>query len=412
MRLPIGFLFSILYLLILTPVQIYLFTRLRAYVRKRVENVKLRVMFLAFSGCFFALPFMPLVWRAYFGPYGQQRHPGLLQDLLSASSIWWVGSIGCAIVLFAHNFLPRLVPSSRRKPAAASPDPDRRNFLRKGIGVAATAPFMLSGYGVLVERRRFELEHFDIGISGLSSTLSQFTIAQLTDIHLGPFMPPEELARYVEAVNRLNPDVIALTGDFITSSRSEVLPCVETLAGLKARYGIFACLGNHDTFSGAADKLTELLAEKNIQMLRNDSVTVEVGNSKIAILGIDDLVVGHPNLQRARSVAQKQPGEVNILLSHRPEIFPTAAREGMDLVLSGHYHGGQIKLLAAPGGLSIARFLTPYAEGLFQLPRATGIAAGDQKVGSLFVGRGVGITAVPIRINCPPQIAHLTLKNA
>ncbi len=83
----------------------------------------------------------------------------------------------------------------------------------------------------------------------------------------------------------------------------------------------------------------------------------------------------------------------------------------MDLVLSGHYHGGQIKLLPEPGGLSIARLLTPYAEGLFQLPRTAGVATGEPKVGNLFVGRGVGITALPIRINCPPQIAHLTLKN-
>jgi uncharacterized protein len=409
MRLPIALLFLCFFLFILTPVQFYLFSRWRAYVRKRTENMKLQTMLLVFGGAFCALPFMPFVWRAFLGRYGGQRYPWLFSDLLSVSSIWWVGSIGCAIVLFAYNFFPWLL-SLRRKTTGPFLDPERRNFLRKGIGVAATAPFMLSGYGVLVARRRFELEHFAIGVSGLSSDLSQFSIAQLTDIHLGPFMPPEELERYVEAVNLLEPDLIALTGDFVSFNRSEVAPCVETLAGLKARYGIFACLGNHDTFSGSASMLTQRFAEKGIQMLRNDAATIAVGNSKIAVLGVDDLVVGRPDLQRAMSLAQ--PAEVNILLSHRPEIFPKAAEEGMDLVLSGHYHGGQIKLLPEPDSLSIARFLTPYAEGLFQLPRSAGIAAGDQKVGSLFVGRGVGITAVPIRINCPPQIAHLTLKNA
>lgn len=407
MQLPRGLLFFALFVLISIPVQIYLFTVLRAYLRKRIENGNLRRSLLLFSSCFFALPFIPLLWRASFGPYGGQRYPAVLRDLLSASSIWWAGSIGCAIVVFAYNFFPRLIPSRQQKPATV--DRERRHFLRKGVGVAATAPFALSGYGVLLERRRFEVEHFDIGVSGLSSDLSQLTIAQLTDIHLGPFMPPEELARYVEAVNRLKPDLIALTGDFITSSRSEVAPCVETLAGLEARYGIFACLGNHDTFSGAAGKLTELLVEKGIQMLRNDAATIDVGNSKIAVLGVDDLVVGRPDFQRAKALAQ--PAEVNILLSHRPEIFPTAAKEGMDLVLSGHYHGGQIKLLPEPDSLSIARFLTPYVEGLFQLPRPSE-SAGERKLGNLFVGRGVGITAVPIRINCPPQIAHLTLKKA
>ncbi len=411
MRLP-SFFFFALFLLISMPVQIYLFSVLRAYVSKRVGNVKLQSGLLWFSCCFFALPFMPLAWRVTFGPYGKQGYPFLLRALLSASSIWWAGSVGCAIMLLGYNFFRRLVPFSKSEPTAASVDTGRRDFLRKGIGATATAPFMLSGYGVLVARHRFQLEHFDIRVSGLSSGLSHLTIAQLTDIHVGPFMPPEELARYVDAVNQLKPDLIALTGDFITGSRNEVAPCVDTLAALRACYGIFACLGNHDTFAGAANQLTTLLTDRGIQVLRNDSVMINVGDSRVALLGIDDLVLGRPDLRRAISVAQKKPAEVSILLSHRPEIFPAAARKGMDLVLSGHYHGGQIKLLPEPGGLSIARFLTPYAEGLFQLPRSAGMATGDQKVGNLFVGRGVGITALPIRINCPPQIAHLTLKNA
>ena len=386
------------------PAQIYLFTRLRAYLGKRVENGSVQRLILIVSGFLFAVPFIPLVMRGYLGPHGEQTHPWLVTDLLSASSIWWVGSLGCALVMAAYNLFLRLVPSASQESRPI--DHERRHFLRKGVGVAATAPFVLSGYGILLERRRFELEHFTIGVSGLTSDVAQFTIAQLTDIHVGPFMPPEELARYVEAVNRLKPDVIALTGDFITSSRSEVIPCAETLASLKARYGVFACLGNHDTFSGSAGTITQALMERRIQVLRNDAATIDVGNSKISILGIDDLVVGRPDLQRAKSLAQ--PAEVNILLSHRPEIFPTAAKEGVDLVLSGHYHGGQVKLLPEPDSLSIARFLTPYVEGLFQLPRPAE-AAGERKVGNLFVGRGVGITAVPIRINCPPQIAHLTL---
>jgi hypothetical protein len=407
MRFPRGFFFLILFLLVSVPVQIYLFTTLRTYLRKRVENGTLRRLVLILSSCVFALPFIPLVLRVYLGPYGEQRYFWLIDGLFSASSIWWVGSLGCAIVVLAYKFFLRMIPSGPAKAGAV--DQDRRQFLRKGVGLAATAPFVLSGYGVLLERRRFELEHFSIGVSGLSSDLAQLTIAQLTDIHVGPFMPPEELARYVDAVNRLRPDLIALTGDFITSSRSEVVPCVETLAGLKARYGVFACLGNHDTFSGAANKLTEHFIEKGIRILRNDAATIDVGSSRIAVLGIDDLVVGRPDLQRAKSAAQ--PAEVSILLSHRPEIFPAAANRGVDLVLSGHYHGGQIKLFPEPDSLSIARFLTPYVEGLFQLPRPAE-AAGERKIGNLFVGRGVGITAVPIRINCPPQIAHLTLKTA
>jgi len=226
-------------------------------------------------------------------------------------------------------------------------------------------------------------------------------------------MPAEELAAYVEAVNRLKPDVIALTGDFVSTSQDEIAPCVNTLAGLQARYGIFACMGNHDVYARADGELTRLFNQNGVRVLRNDAASLEIGNTTLNILGIDDLRWGRPNLSRALDIARRNPGEVRVLLSHRPEVFPEAARKGLGVVLSGHYHGGQIKLAPEPDSLSIARLITPYAEGLFHLPRrrlsASGPGTGDAV---LFVGRGIGITGLPIRINCPPQIAHLTLKRA
>jgi predicted MPP superfamily phosphohydrolase len=100
---------------------------------------------------------------------------------------------------------------------------------------------------------------------------------------------------------------------------------------------------------------------------------------------------------------------VKILLSHRPEIFPQAAKADIDLVLSGHYHGGQVKLGPSAGSLSVARLMTPYAEGFFRLARP---GQGAAKTAHLFVSRGIGITGLPIRVNCPPQIAHLRLIKA
>jgi hypothetical protein len=147
-------------------------------------------------------------------------------------------------------------------------------------------------------------------------------------------------------------------------------------------------------------------------MLVNDAATVDVGGSRLTVLGIDDLGQGDPDLRRALSAAQKDPGEVKILLSHRPEIFHSAAQEGIDLVVAGHYHGGQIKLFPQPNGLSIARFLTPFAEGVFRFSGSADEAPENRRARSLFVGRGIGITGLPIRINCPPQIAHLTLTKA
>jgi len=225
-------------------------------------------------------------------------------------------------------------------------------------------------------------------------------------------MPPEELAAYVEAVNGLKPDLIALTGDFISRGLDEVAPCVETLAGLKARYGIFACMGNHEVLVGAEDEMTRLFTRKGVQVLRNDATSIPIHNTTLNILGIDDLRWGNPSLSRSLEIAQRHPGEVKLLLSHRPEVFPEASREGIDVVLSGHYHGGQVKLGPDPESLSIASLLTPYAEGLFHLARRHNFSAPGGKNALLFVSRGIGTTGLPIRVNCPPQIAHLTLKKA
>jgi predicted MPP superfamily phosphohydrolase len=352
------------------------------------------------------LMFMPLLWRISFRSSFE-----LVPGLLTASYIWWIGSLGCAVVLFAYNLFRRPNLTSAKPGLDATADLGRRAFLQKSVGVAAAAPFMLSGYGVLLERRHFEVEEFDISVSGLSAPLSNLRIVQLSDIHVGPFMTLDELLEYVETVNRLKPDVIALTGDFVTSSRQEVLPCLEALKKLQARYGIFACLGNHDMYAGVGRELTQRFHANGIRMLRNEAITLEVGSSKLGMLGIDDLGRGRPDLSRAVAAAQLDPAEVNILLSHRPEIFPRAAREGIDLVLSGHYHGGQVKLLPDPHAVSIARFMTPYAEGLFRLPFKNSNAR-EKKNTNLFVSRGIGVTALPLRINCPPQIAHLTLKKA
>ncbi|MGH7771890.1 MAG: metallophosphoesterase [Candidatus Binatia bacterium] len=384
--------------------QLYLFLRIRDTLSVRVQDQKRKRLLFGLVAFFFLLMLYPLAWRAVTGFRLYEPFPSVLRGFLA---FWVVGSMGSAIVLLAYDCFRRFVRLGSARPV--EPDLQRRDFLKKGVGVLAATPFFISGYGVLLARHRFQVEHFDLPLNGLSSALSHLSIVHLTDIHVGPFMPEEELAAYVEAVNRLDADFIALTGDFVSSSPDEAGPCVDTLAGLKARYGIFACMGNHDVFAHADEELTRLFSQKGVRVLRNDAIPVRVGNTTLNILGIDDLRWGKPDLGRALKVAQKEPGEVRLLLSHRPEVFPDAARKGLDVVLSGHYHGGQVKLSPDPEGISIARLITPYAEGLFHLSRPSGA---EPKDAMLFVSRGIGITGLPIRVNCPPQIAHLTLKKA
>jgi hypothetical protein len=393
----------ILFLLAYLGLQYFLYVRLKTCVVAWVKNERKRRFLSVPLGCVFLFMLYPLAWRIFFG---LTSYEPFQQTLRATVAFWAVGSTGLALYFAGYELFRRLSFFFSKNPP--NPSLERRQFLKKSLGFAAAAPFAVSGYGVFLERRRFEVDHLELPFNGLSSALSQLSIVHLTDIHVGPFMPPEELAAYVEATNRLQPDLIALTGDFVSFSADELAPCVETLAGLRARYGIFACLGNHDFYPRIQDRLTDEFGARNIRVLRNEGMSLEIGNTTLDILGIDDLNEGKPDLGRALKDVGKSAGEIRLLLSHRPEVFPEAARAGVDLVLSGHYHGGQVRLTPRPESPSIARVLTPYVEGLFERPLGS---EGSNRKSLLFVSRGIGITGLPVRINCPPQIAHLTLKN-
>jgi predicted MPP superfamily phosphohydrolase len=410
MELPISFMKF--FLSVFIPPQLYLFLRLRGYVSGKAFKPCLRAGFLSVAAIVFTLMPAILAWQAILGHDRIGAHSHLRRLLLSASITWGVGSIACAALLFLYSLFRGANPFRGHDAGSPRPDPGRRQFLQQFAGVAAIAPFVLSGSGAAAKRGQFDIDHFNVPVEGLTSALVGFTVVQLTDIHVGPFMTADELAGFVEATNLLKPDLIVLTGDFITGSPVEVAPCVETLAGLKACNGIFACIGNHEIHANAEELLTQGLEASGIRVLRNHGVSVPVGDTRLAVLGIDDLRAGKPDLYGALGAIQEDGGEAKILLSHRPEIFPWASRAGIDLILSGHYHGGQIKLGRHPESLSVARFLTPYAEGFFQMPRAASRHESDKRRSTLFVGRGVGISGLPLRVNCAPQIAHLTLKKA
>ena len=389
--------------------QVSLFRRVNGYISNKIRARGRRRALTIAAAVFFLFMSVPFLWIILFGLMPSHQYPWPVKAHMVLFAIWATGSVGSALVLTVYDFIRGML--TRMPQTRSAPDLERREFLKTGVGAVAAAPFILSGYGALMERKRFEVEHFDFHLDGLSSALAGLTVVQLTDLHVGPFMPGEELAEYVEAINRLEPDFIALTGDFVASNRGEVDPCVTALSELKARQGIYACLGNHDVYARIEEEMTRRFAENNITMLRNAAAAHRIGNTALNVLGIDDLRWGTPDLAQAIAAAQKDPGEVRLLLSHRPEIFPEAAKNGIEVVLSGHYHGGQIKVGPEAANLSIARLLTPYVDGMYLLPRRR-IDRRDAKTSTLFVGRGIGITGLPIRINCPPQIAHFTLKKA
>jgi hypothetical protein len=216
-------------------------------------------------------------------------------------------------------------------------------------------------------------------------------VVQVSDIHSGLFMTPARMRRYAEAVQQLRPDLFVMTGDFISNSIAYLAPCVKEMARVKARYGSFAVLGNHEHWHGEPEEVIAIFEEAGITVLQNAHRLLQTDRGPVALAGIDDLGFGKPDLEQA--LEGLDPSLPTILLSHRPEIFPQAAARNIALTLSGHYHGGQVKVSLLGLELSLARLLTQYPEGLYRL--------GGSR---LYVNRGLGTTGTPVRINAPPEI--------
>jgi predicted MPP superfamily phosphohydrolase len=244
-------------------------------------------------------------------------------------------------------------------------------------------------------RAEIEVNEHQIGLEGLPEVFRGFRIVHLTDLHHGLYFPAEALAAVVELTNELEPDLIAVTGDFVTRSRNYIEPVAQVLGGLRARSGVFAVLGNHD-FRVGADEIARALDHHGIQVLRNRHVKLRRNSQKIYLAGVDDLLY-RADLRRAmRGVPEGAP---TVLLSHNPAIIDEAADMGINLVLSGHTHGGQVKLplIGCVYGRSERRMR-------FKI--------GHDSLGStqIYVSRGIGTVVLPVRYGCPSEIPHFVLE--
>jgi predicted MPP superfamily phosphohydrolase len=247
---------------------------------------------------------------------------------------------------------------------------------------ALTEPYMLT------------VEHQRIFLSRLPRTFDGFRVVQLSDIHHGPFSSTEQIERAVETANRLQPDIIALTGDYISRERHYAAPCAEMMGKLRARHGVFAVLGNHDHWTDAA-LITDLFRAEGITVLINEGMHFELNGESFWLAGVDDYMVGLEDLPLALAGARED--EMKLLLAHNPIILRRAARASVDLVLSGHTHGGQV---AIRSDREPARNRRRMVKGL-----------GSQGNTQIYVNRGLGTVVLPIRYGCPPEISLLELRS-
>ena len=279
-------------------------------------------------------------------------------------------------------------------------DLSRRRFLQMALTAAAAMPFAVSVYGAVAARARKVVERVFVPIRGLPPQLDGLTIVQLSDVHSGMFMRESQMAGYARIASSLKPDIIALTGDFVATHSDQVESFMNAMTLLQAKYGVFACLGNHDIFTRSEEALAHRFAGAGFKLLRNRNEIIDIGGAKLNIIGVDYLFAS----RSTASTLDRVLGELSlegttILLQHAPQLFPQAAKFGIDLTLSGHTHGGQIALTIGDMIIAPARFSTMFLAGLFKI--------GDSH---LYVNRGLGTTGPPIRINAPPEITHITLK--
>src|SRR5579864_1733231 len=267
----------------------------------------------------------------------------------------------------------------------------RRTAL-KTLGAAGVGAVSGAGsYGYLYGRHELEVTRTALAVKGLPSALGDLRIGLLTDVHRGRFVPHEDVTRAVDAMMQEKPDLIVLGGDYVTwGNREFVRPAADALAPLSAPHGVFGILGNHDD-----DHAMPLaLAKNGVQILKDARTRIIIRGESIDLIGIRFWT------RRAHDIASIAHGSLacSILLAHDPRRLVEAAALGIPLVLSGHTHGGQV-VLPVVGAIAAAKF-----------PVAAGIARRSDSV--MFVSRGIGTIYVPVRINCPPEVAILTLQRA
>jgi uncharacterized protein len=257
----------------------------------------------------------------------------------------------------------------------------------------------------LLEPNRPRIVRQEIALRRWPSRLEGLTIALLSDFHYDPYFSVHPLRSAIGMVNGLRPDLIALTGDFVSvpvfsdpaEGASDAEPCAQLLRQMRAPHGLWAVMGNHDVFTDP-DRVTSSLEAEGIHVLSNQSVPIERDGARFWLSGVDDVLGGTADLDA--TLHDLPANEAAVLLVHEPDYADHVARYPVDLQLSGHSHGGQVRVpFLRP--LYLPELARKYIWGLYQIG---GLA--------LYTNAGLGTVRVPVRMNCPPEITLLTLRRS
>jgi predicted MPP superfamily phosphohydrolase len=306
-------------------------------------------------------------------------------------------------------------------------DLSRRGFLHTTTMVAGALPFAFWGYGYLIGRRRYHVREVTLPVHEWLAGLDGLRVVQLSDVHCGAYMPVDEVRRIVGMANELKADLAVVTGDFLTGAGDPLEGCIRELSALRAPLGVWGCNGNHEIYADAEAAAAQLFARYGMTLLRQENVELVRHAQAFNLIGVDyqrpaydrDAPAGGMLVGIEPLVRRDVP---NILLSHNPNAFPRAAELGIELTLSGHTHGGQVRFELLDPRISPARFLTNYVAGTFKRPLGAAASLEDAQAFSgkdagrgtslLYVNTGLGTIFAPVRLGVPPEISIFTLQRA
>lgn len=312
---------------------------------------------------------------------------------VAASMMWGIVSVWAVGVYSIHCAV------SGRPEVAFSPG--RRKALQATAAVAVGAPVAALGFGGIIERTSFHVKETDLPVPGLHPDLAGLRIVQISDLHVSPYLSVRDCARVVDMANELRADLAVITGDIISSIGDPLEDSIRELARLRATAGILGCHGNHEIYARCQNRATKLGQEKGIEFLRGQSRQLHFGNGVLNVTGVDFQRSSTREHYLAGMEGQTVVGATNLLLSHSPDVFPTAVRKGFQTMLAGHTHGGQVTIEILNQTLNMARVITPFVAGLYRIEGR-----------SCYVTAGIGTIGVPVRVGAPPEISLHRLRRA
>ena len=256
---------------------------------------------------------------------------------------------------------------------------------------------LLAGWGLWGRRRRVRVREVEVPIRDLHPDLEGYRIAQLSDLHVGSYDDRDRGLEWASLANTLEPDLVVVTGDLVTSGTAYYRDVAEVLGKLRAKDGVFVVLGNHDQWD--AEALERALRERGLRVLRNEQVRISRGAGAFTLAGVDDPYSGSDDIERT---LVGRPSELpTVLLAHYPDFFRHAAARGVELTLSGHTHGGQLGVPFLADRLNLASALGHKPRGLFREGESW-----------LYVNAGLGTTGPPLRLGVAPEVALIRLRKS